>query len=272
MIVTIVTLTSGRNQELIRCVKSVKAQKFDGYIEHIIVNDNSTWLYQNKEKLLQINKNLLILDTNIDQTPTAFQPLYWPSRSGCLRNIAFAASTGKYIVQLDDDNTIDTNHVSSLVSTALSMPHPGIAYSWRRVFFVDGAPFLEPTFPWKLMTGVTKNEKLFRRFIYEQYVKHQIMTPGSNIMRDAISSKTEIPVYTIDNNEMLVPRSIMQAYPYTVWYTLDEMLHCFTEDYKFVRTAYENSVPFYATRQVTLNYFLGGVSYDISSAAPNKAP
>lgn len=258
--VTVVTLTSGRGEELLGCVQSVISQDYLGPIEHMVVNDSSSWVATHRDVLLGINPVLMILDLDLDAERDQYQPFYWPSRSGYMRNRAFAESSGTYIAQLDDDNTIESNHISSLVTVLGANDRDAIAYSWRCILHPDGSPYLEAHFPWKVSCPLAEDENLVRAFIYRRLVEQGILSQGTNIMRDTVVSDDGLLVCTVDNSEMLMSRDVMRRYPYKVWFNWREMLHLHTDDYTFVRQAYEAGVTFIPTKQATLNYFLGGIS------------
>jgi len=162
---------------------------------------------------------------------------------------------------LDDDNTIDPNHVSSLLEKLHRRTEKDtVAYSWRRILYSAGEPYLEKRYPWKVSHMLTGDNDAFEGFIYQRLVEQDILSSNTNIMRDKVVSEDGGLVCTLDNNEMMIPRSIMEKYPYRVWFDWQEMLHLFTDDYALVRQLYEAGIDFVSTNQPTLNYFLGGIS------------
>jgi glycosyltransferase involved in cell wall biosynthesis len=117
-----------------------------------------------------------------------FISFYSTSKLGFLRNFGISIANGDYICYLDDDNTYDSNHISSLVQTIESNPTIDIAYSWRRLVYEDGTPYLAEEYPWTPTARLASDKSSLSRFIYDHLVANGIRSPGSNIVKDTMIS------------------------------------------------------------------------------------
>lgn len=128
--VTIVTATTGR-QSLKRCIESVKAQTHKD-IQHLIVVDG-------KENF---GNALIIIDDAMNENlifiPKAVGKDRWNGHR--IYGAATYLADGEYIMYLDDDNTIDPDHVESCLDAIENTTvHPGYCcvYTLRKI--VDSA-------------------------------------------------------------------------------------------------------------------------------------
>jgi len=130
-LVSIITPTIGR-PELARAIRSVSAQRYRN-IEHLVVADGPEVEARVRE----------IVAATAPTVPTSVLALPWNTgRNGFLGHRIIAATihfvNGRFVSFLDDDNWLDEDHVSSLVSCAIEF---GLewAYSLRKIVRADGS-------------------------------------------------------------------------------------------------------------------------------------
>ena len=258
--ITVITLTKNRTDQLVACARSVKNQDYPGRVEHLIMGDDSPVLASLEKTLAGINNDILIQNVKLEDDYPGLIPFYAPSRTGVLRNLAIRKAAGRYICQLDDDNTIDADHISSLVETIESEPGIGIAYSWRRLVWEDGTPYLDQAYPWTPVARLAIDKTTLSGYIYNALVHAGIRVPGTNLVRDAILAPNKEPVYTVDTSELMVKKEVHQRFPFTERFTWREMVGDFSDDYAFVKRCHEGGVRFKASEKATLCYTIGGGS------------
>lgn len=257
--ITVVTITHDRIDSLLTCLRSVASQDYPGNIVHLIVGDASPQLRASEFRFMREFANLSCMHVDIDSAPREFQPVYIPSRLAHLRNIGVAAARTDLICYLDDDNSFETNHVSSLVDV-LQKNSADIAFSWRRLQHEDGSDYLEEEYPWVPEARLAVDRSSLSRHIYTQLVDGGVRVPGSAVVRDALFDANGIPVFTVDTNELLFIRRLHETVPNLVWYTWRDMVGDVSDDYEWVRRCHYLGVRFACSEIASVNYTVGGVS------------
>lgn len=135
--VTIITATTGK-KELRNCIESVVTQNFNGYIQHLIFADG-------RHAYDQIKNLIFPVDTNNDYTKYNRTVIKLPYSVGNNRwngHRMYGAGTfladeeSEFVMFLDDDNTIDPDHIQNCVDVVKSGMH--WAYSLRKIVSVEG--------------------------------------------------------------------------------------------------------------------------------------
>ncbi len=145
-LVSIITATTGRDS-LSRCIESVKQQTHPE-IQHLIAIDGSEHRDRAETLLAGIN------DVDV-----IYLPYSTANFGGRIYSAMPALTKGSFIMNLDDDNTLEPDHVASLVASIGENPW---AYSLRNVTnagrFVmqDNCESLGPLHPewWNLRLGI----------------------------------------------------------------------------------------------------------------------
>ncbi len=259
-VVSVITITRNREYELIRCIESVKDQDYDGRIEHIIIGDSSGPLKRRGEEIRKIGSNVVIHHLNLERYESEFIQCYAPSRTGFMRNVGIKLAKGEYICQLDDDNTYDRDHISSLAETIESEPDIDVAYSWRRLVYKDRTPYIEEEYPWMPDARLAFDNGRLSRYIYDELVKANIRVPGTNIVRDSVLTPDGKPVYTVDTSELMVKRHVHERFLFTVKFPWRQMVGDYSDDYAFVKKCHDAGHKFKCSEKATLTYTIGGVS------------
>jgi glycosyltransferase involved in cell wall biosynthesis len=127
--VTVVTATTGR-PELMKCIDSVARQDHPN-VQHLIIVDGPAFAYKAETVLQEAHA--------LGYHPDVINLPYSVGSNRYNGHRMYAAATylaeGDHIAYLDDDNWIDTNHISSLyaIMTDVSVVRPQYAYSMRKI-------------------------------------------------------------------------------------------------------------------------------------------
>jgi len=109
--ISIITPVYNRADCIKRCIKSVSTQTCTAPFEHIVVDDGSTdGTFEITTSLTAENKHLKALRLDHNSGPNA------------ARNAAVKAATGKFILLLDSDDTIDKGALQMIVDTVVKHP------------------------------------------------------------------------------------------------------------------------------------------------------
>ncbi|HZK76864.1 MAG TPA: glycosyltransferase [Candidatus Kapabacteria bacterium] len=121
-LVSIITSTTGR-PELTRCIESVRQQTYPR-VQHLVVVDGPE---HHDRVRARIAHDALAEHSNVDVFYLPYATKQWGTRI----NAAFSQfAKGDYIAFLDDDNTLEPDHVESLVASIGNRPW---AYSLRNI-------------------------------------------------------------------------------------------------------------------------------------------
>ncbi len=123
--ITVITPTIGR-PHLERNIQSIINQTYRGKIEHFIIADGKQWQAATESIIKSIKISNPLYDINFLVLPKPTK--IWGSK--IYSAIPFI-STGEYILNLDDDNFIDSNHITSLFETIKTEPW---VYCLRKVY------------------------------------------------------------------------------------------------------------------------------------------
>lgn len=260
--ITVITLTRRRPNLLKRAIASVQQQDYQGTIVHMIMIDGCV---ETRELLQSSN---LPEEVTWHWMPRKPEDASGPKRIAELRNRAVQLVKTEWISFLDDDNEFEPQHISSLIVCA---KYNGCeaAHSQRKLFWLDGTPYLEPRLPW--CRDEKKNAQL-----YLDLCKEGILEPGSNIVRDRAipRSHPEVGTSVVDTGDWLLKRTVLLKYPFSTEYTYDDWLNLTTEDDKLLKCLIENGIPIACTELPTLRYYLGGYSntfnHEENSWLPDK--
>jgi glycosyltransferase involved in cell wall biosynthesis len=266
--VAIVTITRSREDELLRCIESVSKQTYKGAMEHLIIGDESEILRRLEPRILDSFPHVRIMHVQTSECAHEYKEVYYPSRIGYLRNLGLAASDAEVFCHLDDDNTYDSDHVSSLATIMLSEPEIGIAYSWRRMQFSDGSPYLFDSYPWTPQARLAVGKPELSKYIFDELVLGGVFTPGEPVVRDTLVDRRGFRVYTVDTNELMVRREVHDEFKFVVDFEWREMVGDYSDDYAFVRLCHEAGIRFKSTERATVNYTIGGVSNLLDGLSP----
>lgn len=171
-----------------------------------------------------------------------------------LRNEVVAASSAPMLAFLDDDNTWESNHLSSLLSI-LAVDGVAAAHSWRRVYTRQRQPHQLTAYPWARDCRVAA-------MLYERMLTAGVMSPDTNVIRDTARLQNNEPGM-VDMGEWLVRRRVWVSHHFRGAASREEELLGLGEDDFFLLAALQQSLPLPCTQMATLNYTLGGLSNGI---------
>lgn len=126
MLISCITATTGRI-ELLRCIRSVYNQTYTNY-QHLIIVDG-------EEHRTKVNGILNIFKNeggSLDKINVVYLPYALKRYGGPIYSIGPTISKGDYIINLDDDNWIEPNHIESLLE-AVNYNYHEWAYCLRNI-------------------------------------------------------------------------------------------------------------------------------------------
>lgn len=245
--IAVITPTTGRFEVLRRCIASVKAQDTAYPVRHVIIGDSLG--DTQRRTALALCEELRVTFIN-DERPR--KTVYGPARASMARNLGIDATTERYVAHLDDDNTIDPGHLSSLAEFLDRDDDIDVAHSFRRMLGERGEPCRLQRYPWVIYgrPGVARE-------VFDRLVEAGLFAYGSEIIRDRMDG---VPpdLCHVDSSELMMRRRVFDRVRFQETYTAREMIYQYSEDYLFCRAAQEAGLRFGCTEKVTLNYYLGG--------------
>lgn len=255
--ISIITVTYDRESLLLRCMESIAGQDYDGPIEHIIVGDGSSFL-RTRQKLFEsyYRDRGRKIDVIILHRSRDLKRYLW-ERIASHQNSAVAASSGTYITDLDDDNTIAHNHLSSL-EAKISEGYDAV-HSWRYIYCADGTPYLLNRYPW-----VVGNDPLRERILFKIQCDAGIFKPGQNIIYDTLclNYKGRELCGTVDSSEWMYRKELFTSgqLRFADDYSFEDILFGHSDDYLLNKRIRALNLKVGCTNLPTLNYYLSGSS------------
>lgn len=252
--VVVVTPTRNRPELLWRAVQSAADQR-DVAIRHIVVGDNCPVLADDDfvARFTRAFPHVTVINATPRSHPRVQHDYRW-ARVARLRNLGAAATDIDLIAHLDDDNTWDTGHLSSLAAALEANPTAEMAHGWRRLLNDDGSPFCVPegVDPWNddAETGARS---------YALLVDAGVVVPGSNVLRDRVHFNGVL-LGRVDTNELMVRRRLFERIPFPEEFSRWKQKIGLGDDALLNYLLLKNDVEVVCTEQVTVNYFMGGRS------------
>lgn len=245
--VAVITPTTGKIPNLQRSLNAVKYQDYTGPVKHYVVGD-----HLNDDKSQEVKELCKATNAVFTNYLEPINTKYEPARIGALRNYGVHCSSEDFIAHLDDDNSFESNHISSLVELLENNPEYDIAHSWRKMVKSDGTDCKLQRYPW-----VVHNNEIRAKEIFNLLVAEGIFEAGSPIIKDRIISEDD-DLNHIDSSEWLMRCSVFKSVKFQEHYTPRQMIYQYTDDYTFCKKAIEQGIRFICSEKVTLHYFLGG--------------
>ena len=251
-LVTVITIGRRRVDTLERCVQSVASQSYRP-IEHILLSDDCPVFSSASRSLAARYPYLRII--MLEPSPER----YLPARAARARNYGVSVACGDYVAFLDDDNTWESNHIGSLVGVIATPSATGAAHSYRRIWNIDGTPYLLPLHPWT--DSLDPHEK------YREFADLGIYSPGTNFVRDCVTARRDgrdEGIFTVDMSAWLLRIDVARRFPLKTEYSEREVKAKMSEDACLCEAMYQAGVSIGTSGLFTLNYFLGGFSTSIA--------
>lgn len=255
--VSVITITRRRLHLLERAIRSVRFQDWNGRrLNHLVIVDDcdetAAWL--ERKNFPELNWKLIRRGINDESGP---------AHLARLRNLACELTEAEWISFLDDDNEFEPEHIRTLLASAYAHSSPAV-YSYRKLFYSDGTPFLDEFWPWCRL----KQEATQR---YAEYVAMGFLEPGSNVARERIVSDDRRPRDThIDMNVWLLQRDLLKQTAISDHFTEEDWLANRAEDDKLLEALLNAGVPIVASGVPSVRYYLGGYSNDFEQKNPNS--
>ena len=174
-------------------------------------------------------------------------------RVALLRNMALELVKTALVCFLDDDNTWEPHHATSLVEAMQATGAPA-AHSWRRLLREDGSEWIPDAFPW-LSPGPES------RALFETYLRHGVFNCKDSIVRDVASlCVAEGNIGMVDLGEWMFDRTLLNIVGFDSIVTPTDLVRRVGEDDKLLRRLRTLGVPVACSAKPTLLYRLGGFS------------
>ena len=250
-LVSVITPGRGRTDTFARCASSIDRQTYRNR-EHIVISDDCSEFFLTASEWQRDHLDGRVIMSSYN---SSILEGYKPCRAANMRNLAVQESKGDFIAFLDDDNSWEPEHLSSLMQMFENNPRLEAAYSFRTLWNVDDTPYLKATHPW---TDVEDREDRYR-----QLECMGIYSEGTNLVRDRLSGssdgKGEV-ICTVDTSAWLVRRHIATAFPFPNSFSSDQQGRLISEDDAFGRELHHAGVVIATSGLFTLRYYLGGFS------------
>lgn len=271
----VVTVTRGRPELLRRAMASVRAQDYEGDVEHVIVADDDPASVAAADEapgrpgLRVVCRSVPRPPAEADEPPGDRRFIY--PRLSRLFNAGARLSTAEWIAFLDDDNEYEPNHLSSLMSCARSSGTPAV-HSGRTLHRPDGSPYLDEV--WHTAPNPAEGAR-----IYELMCERGVRIRGTNILLDRADPvevstlrpssvlTADDPVLLVDQSVWLIRREVLMEFPIPDTFTDEDHRNNCAPDDKLLETLMRNGIPITATGLPTVRYYLGGVSNNYQTAA-----
>jgi dTDP-4-amino-4,6-dideoxygalactose transaminase len=247
--ITVIILTHGRPERLSGALESVARQDFGGPIRVLVFGDNAPYVGEITRPFAgKLRIEGLSVD-GWDQKPdqSTFE------RVALLRNMALELVKTALVCFLDDDNTWEPHHATSLVEAMQATGAPA-AHSWRRLLREDGSEWIPDAFPW-LSPGPES------RALFETYLRHGVFNCKDSIVRDVASlCVAEGNIGMVDLGEWMFDRTLLNIVGFDSIVTPTDLVRRVGEDDKLLRRLRTLGVPVACSAKPTLLYRLGGFS------------
>ncbi|GHE70203.1 hypothetical protein GCM10018785_43380 [Streptomyces longispororuber] len=251
--ITVVTLTRYRPVLVQRAMRSVRAQAVDVPVRHLVLIDDSE---ETRAALSAVAGEFP--GCEIRYVPREPHEKSGPGRSSRLRNLGVRLADSTWIAYLDDDNEWTPDHLQSLLDCAREHGSRAV-YSEVGLLDKDGAPYLEPRWPWA--NSVTEAERM-----YAEYVAKGVCVPGSNVIKDRPGT-FDVPV---DTSAWLLARELLLDVPFEEEFSADDAEGLVSEDDKLYYRLVRGGEPMACTGRATLRYYLGGYSNSGETVDPRE--
>ncbi|HTB11066.1 MAG TPA: glycosyltransferase [Bryobacteraceae bacterium] len=174
-------------------------------------------------------------------------------RVALLRNMALELVHTSLVCFLDDDNTWEPHHASSLVEV-MGTTGALAVHSWRRLIREDGSAWIPVDFPW-LPPGPES------RYLFETYLERGVFNRNDSVVRDVASlCVPNGDLGMVDLGEWMFERTVFNVVSFESTVTPADLVGHVGEDDKLLHRLRNLGIPIACSSQPTLLYRLGGFS------------
>ncbi len=248
--IAVVILTNGKRPTLPLALASVAAQDYPGSVKVLILKDETD---SSQKVPIDYSSSFPAAKEISIQTKEVWQDCPLVARIARLRNLALEFVSSPLVCFLDDDNTWESHHLSSLWQVMAAEGVPA-AHSWRRLLNPDGTNWQGDRFPW-LPPGKTEKHR------YAIYRECGMFSPGSSIIKDTVSLLVGTEDFgMVDMGEWLLETTLIRQLRFYTTYSKSEIANMCGEDDKLLNCLRQFGIDIACTKQPTLIYQLGGMS------------
>jgi glycosyltransferase involved in cell wall biosynthesis len=232
---------------LLRAAQSVARQTHRD-VEHIVVGNACPMLAGLERELREINPAIKL----VHLPPPSEQAAnfdYTPAKIARARNVGVVAASGDFVCHVDSDNTIDDDHVETLLAAATGLPGAQGAICYRKFLRPDGTPFLEKRHPW--ISDLAAAQK-----VYADRTALGIYRDADHVARERLFMDGHL--IGLDTNVFLLRRQLHMKYLFPVDFTAEQLAAYTGEDDVLSARLYADGVVIAYSNRPTLNFYLGG--------------
>ncbi|MUN36817.1 glycosyltransferase [Actinomadura sp. NEAU-AAG5] len=279
--ISVVTLTRRRPEMLRRAMDSVRAQDYEGEIEHVIVIDDDADSVPTAEQApsrpgLRVVPHLVRRPA--EEVGLPHERRYTYPRQARLFNEGARRASTPWVAYLDDDNEYEPDHLRTLMRTARASGARAV-HSGRKMLFPDGSPYLDELWHTARHRDLDEAARIYNmmcdRGVWIRGTNH-LMDRADPVRRETWRPSTVIepgdPVYLVDQSSWLIRRDVLMDHPIPETYSEEDHANNMAPDDKLLQVLLNNEVGIVPTGLPTVRYYLGGVSNLIETpAAPAAA-
>ncbi|MFD9498815.1 glycosyltransferase family 2 protein [Streptomyces sp. NPDC060035] len=259
---TVVTVTRNRPELIPQVIETVRAQDYPHAIEHLVVVDEDEERYREVAESSATSSGAFAAPRTVRWHFARRRPgdRSGPPVLGRLRNEAVRTAGTPLVAFLDDDNTLEKHHYSSLLRCMRQTGCTAV-HSQRRLFDAVGRPYVTQLSPWKRDIPAAAAR-------YAELRRHCVYVPWSNVIRDQVHGR-DVPdrIQMVDTSEWLFTRDQAMATPFGEVFSQEDWRKVIGEDNKLLAGIVDGDVPVASSHMPTLHYVLGGLSNGFNDPA-----
>jgi len=261
--VTVITVTRGRPDLLVRAMASVAHQDHDGVVEHLVVVDDDPGTLAALALREPVPRRPVRVEARgpVASRQEGARSFVYPHLARLL-NVGISSARSPWVAFLDDDNEFEPDHISSLLALARKLGSPAV-HSARAFVWPDGTPYLERHLP----SAPTREEG---ERLYEVLCRRGVWVRDTNIVLDRVdggagadaSNSTVMddddPVFLVDQNLWLVRRELLLAVPVPEDFSAMDIAENTCPDDKMLAALIAAGMEIRSTGRPTVRYTVGG--------------
>lgn len=261
--ITVITVTRGRPDQLMRAMASVACQDYVGVVEHVVIVDDDARTVVALTGHERSTLRPLRVETrgSVAARREGDRSFVYPHLARLL-NVGIVLARYPWVAFLDDDNEFESDHLSSLAALVRETGSLAV-HSGRQFVWPDGSPYLERHLP----SASTREEG---ERLYELLCRRGVWVRGTNIVLDrvddgpmtAAANSTVMgsidPVFLVDQNLWLISRALLIDVPVPEVFSATDIAENTCPDDKMLAALTAAGVKIRSSGRSTVKYTVGG--------------
>ncbi len=261
--ITVITVTRGRPDQLMRAMASVACQDYAGVVEHLVVVDDDARTIASLTGHERSTLRPLRVEPRgaIAARREGDRSFVYPHLARLL-NVGIHLARYPWVAFLDDDNEFEPDHLSSLADLARETGSLAV-HSGRQFVWPDGSPYLERHLP----SASTREEG---ERLYELLCRRGVWVRGTNIVLDRVDRGSMAsapnstvmgaidPVFLVDQNLWLISRALLIDVPVPEVFSATDIAENTCPDDKMLAALTVAGVKIRSSGRSTVKYTVGG--------------